>query len=270
MQKLENAKKLGILSLSEHGLDEIPPQVFGTDLRKLRTLDLSKNNLRSVGTINVLAELKSLNLDNNDLRAGSLDSITMLKKLQNLSLGGNKLGQSPGPTSPPQPKKSHSLESLPELPVSLKHINLSSNSLLWVPPKLCSPNLGKCEKIDLSHNSITALPAEIGLLPNLEDLNLDDNVLVSLPVEIGNLKKLKALSLRNNKLRVDSTSFSDKNPQPLPRPLFTDTLLIDLNLHGNVMTNTQLNQFDGFQEFLARRQRTKNKTLSNLDVCGLK
>jgi Leucine-rich repeat (LRR) protein len=129
--------------------------------------------------------------------------------------------------------------------------------------------LVKLEKVDLSSNELAALPPEISNLSNLEDLNLDNNLIVSLPEDVGRIRKLKALSLRHNRLRVSSTVFNATNPQPLPRGLFVDTLLIDLNLHGNAMTNTQLNQFDGFQEFLARRQKVKSKTLTNLDVCGL-
>jgi Leucine-rich repeat (LRR) protein len=268
-QKLENAKKLGVLSLSEHGLDSIPPQVFSADLVKLRTIDLSKNNLKNLGEIDSLKELKSLNLDNNKLYAGSLGQITNLTKLQNLSLASNFLSKFPPVDSVPTGQR-HSPEPLPELPMSLKQINLSYNSLMRVPRSLCSASLTKLEKIDLSNNELAAIPEEIALLTNLQDLNLDNNLLVSLPEAIGGLKNLKALSLKENKLNVKSTLFNEKNPQPLPRTLFTDTLLIDLNLHGNDMTNTQLNQFDGFQEFLNRRQKVKSKTLTNLDVCGLK
>jgi hypothetical protein len=64
---------------------------------------------------------------------------------------------------------------------------------------------------------------------------------------------------------------SDKSDsqQPLPKALFSDTSLIDLNLHGNQLTNTQMNQFEGYQDFLDRRQKVKSKTMSNFDVCGL-
>ena len=34
--------------------------------------------------------------------------------------------------------------------------------------------------------------------------------------------------------------WTDANPQPLPKGLFEDTVLIDLNLKGNNLTNTQL------------------------------
>ena len=222
-----------------------------------------------------LTELKSLNLDSNDLHAGSLGSLSSLSKLQNLSLANNKLA-----LPPPQQRQttkgtttesripSH-CEPLPALPPSIKVVNTSSNHLGSVPRALCSASLTSLERIDLSANSIAAIPVELTLLPNLVDLNLDKNMLASLPNEIGRLKKLKALSLRSNQIQVHSTNFHDKNPQPLPASLFTDTLLIDLNLHGNKMTNTTLNQFDGFQVFLDRRQKVKSKLITNLDVCGL-
>ena len=86
--------------------------------------------------------------------------------------------------------------------------------------------------------------------------------------------KLKSLSLKNNKICVLNTSFTEKNPQPIPAELFTETPIIDLNLAGNRMTNTQLNEFKGFEEFLERRQKLKSKNiyggaLTDLGVCGL-
>jgi leucine-rich repeat protein SHOC2 len=263
-QKLENAKKLGVLSLSEHSLTAIPKQVF--ELTKLRTIDLSKNRLTSLGSLHHLVELKSINLDFNDLHAGSLGSISSLLKLQNLSLANNKLALSP-PTTPATANLT--CEPLPTLPPTIRVINLSSNLLASVPRALCSPLLTNLERIDLSSNSIAVIPVELTQLPNLLDLNLDKNLIVLLPDEIGRLTKLKVLSLRDNKIQVSSTNFNETIPQPLPKSLFLDTLLIDLNLHGNKMTNTQLNEFEGFQAFLDRRRQVKSKLLTNLDVCGL-
>jgi Leucine-rich repeat (LRR) protein len=266
-----------VLSLSEHGLESVPPDLFSPDLAKIRTLDLSKNSLSSLGNLGQLTELRSLNLDRNVLYAGSLDPLLHLTKLQNLSLASNRLGrQAPSPPTAELAQKMKKMtvsapsESLPELPASLKQINLSSNDFLTIPKQLCSAALTKLEKVDLSSNELAEIPPEIANLVNLHDLNLDHNAIASLPDEIGKLKKLKALSLRHNRLRVTSTVFNGTtNRQPIPRTLFVDTLLIDLNLHGNAMTNTQMNQFDGFQEFLDRRQKVKSKTLTNLDVCGL-
>eukprot|EP00956_Cyclotella_meneghiniana_P015120 scaffold22937_cov73-Cyclotella_meneghiniana.AAC.3 len=115
------------------------------------------------------------------------------------------------------------------------------------------------EKLDLSFNNLAEVPAEICNLVALTELNLDSNVIVSLREEVGQLSKLKTLSLKNNYIQVKSTNFSSSNPQPIPASVFKDTLLIDLNLHGNELSSTQLNQFDGFEAFLDRRKKVKNK-----------
>lgn len=274
VKKLENAQKTNILSLTEHGLDDIPSQVF--QIKTLKTLDLSQNKIKHLGDqLAVLKDLKSLNVDQNALVAGSLKAITSLTKLQTLSAGGNKLG-TPFPKDPRHPKQP-APAALPTLPVSLKQLKLDANSFSSFPlPIVAQPKcLIKLEKLDLSNNNLAALPVEISNLLALTELNLDNNVIVSLPASIGLLKKLKSLSLKKNQLRVTNKgNFSALNPQPLPATLFSDTLVIDLNLHGNPMTSTQLNEFEGFDKFLERRQKDKSKAIHggamvNLSVTGL-
>jgi Leucine-rich repeat (LRR) protein len=132
------------------------------------------------------------------------------------------------------------------------------------------------EKIDLSNNQITEVPKEFceNLSSSLTELNLDHNLITSLPRAMGLLVKLKSLSLEHNKIVVLSTTFDQRNPQPLPEELFVSTPLIDLNLRGNRMTNGQLNEFQGFDAFLERRQKLKSKNihggaLTDLSMCGL-
>ena len=280
---MENAKKLGVLSLSEHGLDSIPNDLFTfEELRKIRTLDLSSNQIRSLGRLSVLTELKSLNLDKNALFAGSLSEISKLVKLQSLSCANNMLGNvaTPGKgvkgkaAAAPPPKTPDRADvsltySVPPLPVSLKQLTLAHNHLVVVPQHVIAPTLVKLEMLDLSDNEIWTLPPSISALLGLQELRLDRNKISVLPETMGDMKKLKVLSLKNNAITVKSTVFTPKNPQPIPEVLFTETPLIDLNLHGNAMTNTQLNEFEGFQKFLERRQKVKSKTMTNLDVCGL-
>lgn len=167
-------------------------------------------------------------------------------------------------------------QTMAALPASLKQLILSSNYYSSVPPQVCSPSLTLLEKLDLSHNQLAAIPNTISNLKNLHELVLDYNLLVSLPTGVGTLSKLKVLSLKYNGFTTTSTTVYDevKNPQPLPRSIFEDTLLIDLNLHGNNMTFTALSNFDGFDKFLERRKHIKSKdiyggALTNLDVCGL-
>ena len=240
-------------------------------LTNLRTLDLSKNLLRQLDVrCGSLVNLKSLNLDHNKLTGGTVSCLSKLTKLQNLSLGGNLLGRMIPGSSNTNPNTI-----LPTLPSSLKQFKLNDNFLSSIPPSIITSQLTKLEKLDLSSNQLAAIPVEIATtLQALIELNLDSNSIVSLPNEMGQLRQLKQLSLRNNHITVTSTIFSESNPQPLPSSLFTDTPMIDLNLHGNPMTSTQLNHMNGYDVFLKRRQEIKTNALlggalTNLDVCGL-
>lgn len=195
--------------------------------------------------------------------------LAKLSKLQNLSVGGNLLGKHVVSAT------SAGAQTFPsELPLGLKQLKVNDNFLSNVPRPILSAKLVKLEKLDLSSNQLAAIPMEISNLVALTELNLDNNVIVSLPNDIGKLKKLKVLSLRGNRISAHSTNWSEKNPQPLPRSLFADTPIIDLNLHGNPMTSTELNTMEGVDAFLERRQKVKTSTLlggglTSLDVCGL-
>eukprot|EP01082_Thalassiosira_pseudonana_P012242 g10979.t1 g10979 contig46:143771-144988(-) len=259
-QKIETAQKTNVLSLTEHGLEEIPAEVYR--LTSLRTLDLSKNKISSLGKVSQLKELKSFNCDENVLTSSELAPLSNLTKLQSLSLGKNRL-------------ENPSNQAFPSLPPTIKQLKIYGNSLSSIPKQICDPKMKLLEKLDLSFNNLAAVPIEICNLSALTDLNLDNNVIVSLPKEVGLLKKLKTLSLRNNYIQVKSTNFSDSsNPQPIPASVFEDTLLIDLNLHGNKLSSTQLNEFEGFNAFLERRKKVKTKNLyggamTDMGVCGL-
>jgi internalin A len=238
-----------------------------------------------------LKQLKSLNLEGNKLTPGSLAALSLLSNLQTLSVGMNLLGKPvatnmtttniaaatkmlAGQQPRYHPKTTNPNQPLPSpLPAKLKSIKLNANFLSSLPIPILS--LAKLEKLDLSQNHLASVPVEIGQLTNLNELNLDDNSMVSLPEAIGLLTKLKVLSLRRNHISASNMNWSDTtNPQPLPATLFTDTPLIDLNLHDNPLTSTQLNSMDGYAKFLERRKEVKTNALlggalTNLDVCGL-
>ena len=89
-QKLANASKLGVLSLSEHKLKKVPEKVLG--IEKLTTLDLSKNALTNGDNVLQLVparlpKLKTLNLDSNKLYCGSLPDFSC-SNLQTLQVRG--------------------------------------------------------------------------------------------------------------------------------------------------------------------------------------
>ncbi|GAX10991.1 hypothetical protein FisN_2Lh521 [Fistulifera solaris] len=262
-QKLENAKKVGILSLTEHKLNDIPPAVFDLAAH-LKTLDLSNNSLTRLDPkVAQLTKLKTLILDGNQLCATTLQPISELSQLQKLIVSQNDLGHLPRTNKTQPPKTAEPASALPhDLPTTLRELSLAQNRIVDIPPSVFV--LEKLEKMDLSKNQLKGcLIASIGSLKNLTELLLDGNALTSLPESIGSLSKLKVLSLKDNALR------GKVKPQALPAVLFTKTPVIDLNLHGNPMTNTELNEFEGFDQFLERRQKVKSKTMVNLSVCGL-
>ena len=204
-------------------------------------------SLNLVWIYSSLINLKILKVDGNQIFHGGVAMLSDLKNLQVLSLSRNSLGK-PKKINPSGTKggatstsaRLPKMPSIPSLPSTLKQLKLDSNHFSSIPLSIYSPNLTKLQKLDFSNNNLATIPVEISNLVALLELNLDNNMIVSLPDTIGQLKKLKALSLKNNQIQVTSTSFSDKNPQPLPASLFTETPLIDLNLGGNQMTNTQL------------------------------
>lgn len=57
-------------------------------------------------------------------------------------------------------------------------------------------------ELDLSKNSLFALPDGFGVLINLQKLDLFKNQLSTLPLSFGQLKKLKWLDLKDNKLEA--------------------------------------------------------------------
>jgi Leucine-rich repeat (LRR) protein len=240
------------------------------------------------GKLGNLEQLKSLNVDDNKLSPGTLTSITKLTKLKTLSANNNQLGrpyqqQSLKPagtvlrpvaaaTTKATTPTTGSAQALPDnLPKGLKTLLLSRNYFSSIPPTILLEHCGNLETLDLSYNNLGSVPNEIQNLKSLRELNLDNNMIVHLPDSIGKLSKLRVLSLRNNKITKKTNSVQQQQQQqPLPRSLFVDTPVIDLNLHGNPLSATELNSFDGFSDFLARRKSVKDKTMSNLDVCGLK
>lgn len=253
---------MGVLSLTEHKLHDIPPAVFEL-AAKLKTLDLSNNSIKNLNPrVAQLTNLKTLILEHNELSATTLQPITMLHQLQKLNVSQNDLGHMPRFKTHP-PKIAKPADALPpDLPATLRELSIAQNKLIDIPPTIFS--LERLEKLDLSNNQLKGcLNASISSLKNLTELLLDGNALTSLPVSIGSLTKLKVLSLKENGIRGTCV------PQALPAVLFTDTPVIDLNLHGNPMTNTELNEFDGFDQFLDRRQKVKSKTMVNLSICGL-
>ncbi|KAG5839856.1 hypothetical protein ANANG_G00209530 [Anguilla anguilla] len=90
---------------------------------------------------------------------------------------------------------------------------------------------GALRTLDLSHNQLEGLPAELGLLGGLQSLELSHNRLRELPVTLGSLLSLRELSIHSNDIRCIPACLKDlpqlikldvrnnpwEDPPPLPR-----------------------------------------------------
>ena len=75
-------------------------------------------------------------------------------------------------------------------------MNLQHNKLTQLPAEI--GNLSNLTEWWLNNNKLTQLPAEIGKLSNLTKWWLNDNQLTQLPAEIGNLTNLTWLDVEDN------------------------------------------------------------------------
>ncbi|HLZ15811.1 MAG TPA: hypothetical protein VKQ08_02180, partial [Cyclobacteriaceae bacterium] len=106
-------------------------------------------------------------------------------------------------------------ENLVDLPdgfeklANLRSINLGGNPNLNLSKAfLALAKLPRLKTVYLSFNKIQSLPAEIGLLAQIEELIVDNNLLTDLPAQVSTMKRLKRIVLTNNKFSSISKSFS--------------------------------------------------------------
>jgi LRR-repeat protein 1 len=91
----------------------------------------------------------------------------------------------------------------------LTELKLSGNGIEHIPPVVCSGPFGTTiKRIDLSRNSIHALPNNINLLQQLVHLKIDCNVLTTIPRNFGKLSNLKFFSASDNQIEVLPHSFA--------------------------------------------------------------
>ena len=144
-----------------------------------------------------------------------------------------------------------------EFPVSicdlpnLTSLNLSINSLTSLPSEL--GNLVNLRTLCITNNFLTQLPPEIGNLLNLNCLNVSRNNLTSLPPELYNLINLTDLLLSYNKLSILSADVKklvnlkdlhlEENPiAELPHTLFKMNNLRVLKIDMGTKLPSELNK----------------------------
>ena len=81
-----------------------------------------------------------------------------------------------------------------------------------LPQQIC--DITYLNELNISNNTLTYVPSDIGKLKDLKKLDLDNNKLTSLPAEIGMLQNLKMLSVKGNKIPKEEI---DKIQKMLPK-----------------------------------------------------
>ena len=144
-----NISSLNVLDLSHNNLSDMIPSCFGNLSNNLSMLDLQNNTFH--GTIlETFAEgnnLRSLNLDGNQLEGPLPQSLVNYRHLEMLDLGNNKINDT----------FSHWLGTLPDLRVLVLQSNRFHGPIENPNTKISFTNLGI---IDLAHNEFHGLLPE--------------------------------------------------------------------------------------------------------------
>jgi hypothetical protein len=167
----------------------------------------------------------------------------------------------------PEPPETSSPRKLTELPdsvsglVALETLAVNDNKIGPTLPETIF-GLVNCTAIDLSDNSLAALPSRIGQLPALRHLWLARNRLESLPDSLGRLGSLETLLLHDNKIeklpeylggltRLRALTLSKNKLTAIPATFRTMTTLERLTLDRNAAMVTFPEQGLGLTQFAA-------------------
>lgn len=156
------------------------------------------------------------------------------------------------------------------LPPKLTKLTLKNNRLRVIPHSVLQ--LTQLRELDLSDNALETLSSNLGEMQELQELNVDGNKVTELPAALANCGKLKVLSARRNMLVGRSAG---AKVQPIAAEVLREGSSVQvMHLEGNPMTKEDLQGMDGFDEFLVRRTKLKNKEIhggltSDLSLCGL-
>ncbi|KAH9496798.1 Leucine-rich repeat-containing protein 40 [Bulinus truncatus] len=224
---LKQARKSGVLNLSQRGLTVVPEEVWSiqefvpeesksvsldnSDDKWWDTVDMTKlilasNHLTSLGE--GLKNLQSLTvLDIHDNQLTTLpEALSYLEQLQKLDISRNQLKELPSQIGHLANLTSLHVEHnhLIQLCLQVFHLqkleffDVSNNQLTSLPPQVSY--LSQLRHFNVSHNKLTQLPPEIGDLSALRLFDATHNQLLSLPENFGNLRHLEQLHLRHNQL----------------------------------------------------------------------
>merc|ERR1712038_2200221 len=130
---------------------------------------------------------------------------------------------------------------------NLKELNLSGNRIQKFP--LALTKLRKLDVVDLSSNNLTSIPNDDVHELQVTELNLNQNQISSLSADIAKCPRLKTLRLDENCLALEA----------IPVVLLTDSVISTLSVNGNMFTEKQLAEVEGYSVYLERYTAVKRK-----------
>ncbi|KAL6752608.1 hypothetical protein V8C86DRAFT_2752114 [Haematococcus lacustris] len=204
---------------------------------------------------------KVLDASNNRLKELPA-SLGMLTSLQRLVLSSNALSSFPG--------------GIAAALSSLKILNLDHNQLQVLPAELCQ--LAKLEKLYASHNSLRELPSMLDQLPKLQVLVVSHNQLTQLPEGLPGV--LEECNVANNAITVIPAglgrlqqlkifNLDNNRVSTVPAELLLGcAALHTLSLHGNPITPDALQSNPAFDAFEKRRRQKYDRSIAGGVMLG--
>jgi Leucine-rich repeat (LRR) protein len=259
-----NFKNLSVIEARNNEVEALPAEYVG--LTNMRLLDLHHNRLKKFPVeITTWQNLEHLNLSGNNmsgplpLAIGNLksllvlvlsrngithlpDTISRLTSLKDFDVSCNKIAALPAYFQKVNEKASSNLTGWK----NLEKLNLSYNKLTFVPAGFRF--LSKLTKLELQNNDISELNPTLGNLTSLESLNLGHNELTTLPSEIGNLTNLTSLELTGNR---------EFRELPFELSNLENLTYLGMGMCLNVLPKSQLRYLKGkdLQEYIVKIKR---------------
>jgi len=195
----QNLAKLVAATLNVRTTDHLDAR----QLLQIKRLDGTAKDIQNLDGINLLRNLEIVNLGSNKLTTLP-SSIKELDRLHELRVDNNELHD----ISPIVGNRS-----LRTLDISDNRISHLSNDIFTMPnlekfsaqrnriehissEMISAPS--RIHELDLSQNGLRAIPGTIRNMAELSSLNLASNMLSEIPLEIGSLAKMKKLDVSRN------------------------------------------------------------------------
>ncbi|XP_012266758.2 leucine-rich repeat-containing protein 47-like [Athalia rosae] len=176
-----NLQGLNYLNINETVLEEIPDEIG--KLENLTNLVLHSNKITKLPpAIGKLSKLKVLDVSSNSLEHVP-ENLGNLTQIMTINL------------------RSNVLQVLPSQASNLKLCILDlSNNQFDIFPDVCYAELVHLAELRLNNNKIKEIPPNINVLPSLKLLDISDNSITAVPNELSDCNKLKELNLKGNPL----------------------------------------------------------------------